>query len=124
MAFINEAVDEVKMSAGCVQIDVPTGWYPRLFLTRADAQKTDPTIADVHTNPVDTAVLHVATGLPRLMIVTADGCNGPRAYAGLVSSYFEKTTSNFQRLTDMEWSKEIMQAPPADVSWMSGLVAR
>ena len=124
MAFINEAVDEVKMSAGCVQIDVPTGWYPRLFLTRSDAQKTDPTIADVHTDPANAAVLHVATGLPRLMIVTADGCNGPRAYAGLVSSYFEKTTSNFLRLTDMQWSTEVMQAPPADVSWMSGLVAR
>ncbi len=112
LAFINEAVAEVPMSAGCTQINVPTGWYPRLFLTRSDAQKTDPTIADVHTDPADTAVLHVATGLPRLMIVTADGCNGPRAYAGVVSSYFEKTTSNFQRLTDMEWSTEVMQSPP------------
>ena len=49
-------------------------------------------------------MLHVATGLPRLMYVTVDGCNGPRAYAGVVSSYFEKTTGNLQRLTDMDWS--------------------
>jgi uncharacterized protein DUF3160 len=124
IAFINQAVDEMLMSVGCVQQLVPTGWYVRLFRSRSDAQKTDPTIADVHTDPADTAVLHVATGLPRLMIVTADGCNGPRAYAGVVSSYFEKTTGNFQRLTDMEWSAQIMQAPPADVAWMSGLVAR
>ena len=62
--------------------------------------------------------------LPRLMYVTVDSCNGPRAYAGLVSSYFEKRTANFQRLTDMEWSAQIMATPPADVAWMTGLVAR
>jgi hypothetical protein len=58
------------------------------------------------------------------MYVTVDSCNGPRAYAGVVSSYFEKTTGNFQRLTDMEWSAQIRQTPPADVGWMAGLVAR
>jgi hypothetical protein len=58
------------------------------------------------------------------MYVTVDGCNGPRAYAGLVSSYFEKTTANFQRLTDMEWSTQLMSTPPADVAWMTSLVAR
>jgi len=124
LAFINEAVDDPLTQVGCTQINVPTGWYVKLFLTEKDSQKTDPTIADVHTDPTDTAVLHVATGLPRLMYVTVDGCNGPRAYAGLVSSYFEKTTTNFQRLTDMEWSTQIMSTPPADVPWMAGLVAR
>jgi hypothetical protein len=123
LAFINQAVDEVTMSIGCVQALVPTGWYVRLFLDKSDAQKTDPTIADVHTDAPDAQILHVATGLPRLMFVTVDGCNGPRAYAGVVSSYFEKTTDNFQRLTDMEWSSQIMPTPPADVGWMAGLVA-
>jgi hypothetical protein len=124
LAFINQAVDEVTMPVGCVVQSVPTGWYPQLFLDQSDAKETDPTIADVHTNPDAAQVLHVATGLPRLMYVTVDGCNGPRAYAGLVSSYFEKTTGNFQRLTDMEWSAQIMQTPPSDVAWMTGLVAR
>jgi len=41
-----------------------------------------------------------------------------------VSSYFEKTSTNFQRLTDQEWSAQIMQTPPADVSWVSNLVVR
>jgi len=103
---------------------VPTGWYPQLFLTKADAQKVDPTIADVHTDPANSAVLHVATGLPRLMYVTVDGCNGPRAYAGVVSSYFEKTTTGLQRLTDQEWSTQIRSTPPADVSWVANLVVR
>ena len=123
MAFINQAVDETTTSGGCVPTVTPTGWYVRLFLNHADAQKTDPTIADVHTDPADAQVLHVATGLPRLMYVTADGCNGPRAYAGVVSAYFEKTTDNLQRLNDMDWSTAIMQTPPADVSWMSSLIA-
>jgi hypothetical protein len=117
-------VEEVNMSVGCATIPWPKGWYVKLFMDDFDSTKTDPTIADVHTNPRDTEVLHVATGLPRLMYVTVDSCNGPRAYAGLVSSYFEKTTTNFQRLTDMEWSTEIKTTPPADVPWMTGLVAR
>ena len=78
----------------------------------------------MHTDAADAQVLHVATGMPRLMYVTADGCNGPRAYAGVVSSYFEKTTDAFQRLTDMDWSSQIMQTPPADVGWMAPLVSR
>ncbi len=125
LAFINQAVEEVTMSAGCTTQIVPTGWYAQLFLNRSDNQTTDPTIADVHTDPADGLVLHVATGLPRLMYVTVDGCNGPRAYAGVVSSYFEQTTGNLQRLTDQDWSTEIMQsAPPPDVAWTADLIAR
>ena len=112
------------MHVGCAQQTVPTGWYVGLFLVQSDAQTVDPTIADVHTDAADAQVLHVATGMPRLMYVTADGCNGPRAYAGVVSSYFEKTTDAFQRLTDMDWSSQIMQTPPADVGWMAPLVSR
>jgi hypothetical protein len=125
LAFINQAVDEVPMSAGCSQVLVPQGWYVQLFLNPNDAQKVDPTIADVHTDPADSAILHVATGLPRLMYVTVDGCDGPRAYAGVASSYFEQTTTNLQRLNDMQWSTQVMASPPpADVGWMSDLVAQ
>jgi hypothetical protein len=124
LAFINQAVDEVLMSVVCTQVLVPQGWYVNLFLNASDVQKADPTIADVHTDPADGAVLHAATGLPRLMYVTVDGCNGPRAYAGVVSSYFEETTSNLQRLNDEQWSTQVMASPPpADVDWMSELVA-
>jgi hypothetical protein len=124
LAFINQAVTEIS-EQGCVVTIVPTGWYARLFFNSSDAQKTDPTIADVHTDPAEGKVLHVATGLPRLMYVTVDGCNGPRAYAGVVSSYFEQTTENLQRLTDMDWSAQVMATPPpADVRWTADLIAR
>jgi hypothetical protein len=124
LAFINQAVDEVKMQVGCTTALVPTGWYPMLFLNGTDPQTQDPTIADVHTDPNTAQVLHVATGFPRLAYVTVDGCNGPRAYAGIVSAYFEKKTDGFQRLTDQEWTAAIMQTPPADVGWMADIVAR
>jgi hypothetical protein len=125
LAFINQAVAEQTMSAGCATVTVPTGWYAGLFLNPDDARSADPTIADVHTDPTYGRVLHAATGLPRLMYVTVDGCNGPRAYAGVVSSYYEQTTNDLQRLTDLDWSAELTSSsPPADVVWMSGLVAR
>ena len=87
-------------------------------------------IADVHTQPTDEGgsmvgkVLHVGTGMPRLMVVTVNTCVGPRAYAGLASSYFEKITSNFERLDDEAWSSLIQAKTPADVPWMVDVVAR
>ncbi len=127
LAFINEAV---KMeSAGCVE--APNGWYVKLFYQPEDPPtKLDPTIADVHTQPTDEVgnmvgrVLHVATGMPRLMVVTAETCSGPRAYVGLASSYFEEITRDFQREDDQAWSAKIQKATPEDVRWMKDLVAR
>jgi len=124
MAFINQAVSLVNENVVCTIIQVPGGWYPRLFIDPDEAKKMDPTIADVHTDPYSGQVLHVATGLPRIMVVTADTCTGPHAYVGLVSSYFEETTDAFQRLNDMDWLNRIMPAPPADVSWLSDIVVR
>ncbi|MBN9160178.1 MAG: DUF3160 domain-containing protein, partial [Myxococcales bacterium] len=66
----------------------------------------------------------VGTGHPRTMVVTIETCEGPRAYVGVVSSYFEKVTEKFQRLTDNEWAAEIRNATPADVPWMTPLVER
>ncbi|HVV17782.1 MAG TPA: DUF3160 domain-containing protein [Polyangia bacterium] len=123
LAFINQAVEEVPVTSGTQHLD-PSGWYTRLFLNLADAQQADSTISDVHTDPSSGRVLHVTTGLPRLMYVTVDGCNGRRADAGVVSSYFEKTTDNLQRLTDIDWAAQVMGSPaPADVAWVSDLVA-
>jgi hypothetical protein len=85
-------------------------------------------VADVHTQPADEAgnivgkVLHVGTGWPRTLVVTVDTCVGPRAYVGLASSYYEETTSDFQRLTDTEWGPALQSAPPAEVEWMADIV--
>jgi hypothetical protein len=127
LAFINQAV---RVQMGCGDVVGAEGWYADLFFNPAKGAEYDPTIADVHTQPTDEAgyrvgkVLHVGTGMPRLMVVTVDTCAGPRAYAGLASSYFERVTKNFDRLDDPTWSKELQSTTPADVRWMQDLVAR
>ena len=69
-------------------------------------------------------VLHVGTGYPRMMVVVAENCSGPRVYAGPVSSYYETITSDFNRLTDIDWKTTVVEKPPADVPWMNYLVSR
>jgi hypothetical protein len=122
MAFINEAV--TSKVQGCTANTPPTykGWNARLLF--APSGTMEPTIADVHTSPGgadlgDPKVLYVATGLPRLMVVTIDTCQGPRAYAGLAFAYHEVTTK-LERLTDKQWADLAMSAP--DVPWMTPIL--
>jgi hypothetical protein len=128
--FLNDAVVVKKKSVGCSSVDAPGGWYAKLFYLDDDALDSNPTIVDVHTQPTDAGgnvvgrVLHVATGNPRLMVLSVDSCQGPRAYAGVVSAYFEQITDNFKRMTDQEWSAQINAATPDDVPWMQDLVVR
>ncbi|WP_437987713.1 DUF3160 domain-containing protein [Sorangium sp. So ce117] len=126
--FINQAV---KVQRGCGSPFGATGWYAQLFYDALKSVTQDPTIADVHTQPTDEGgapvgrVLHVGTGLPRLMVMTADPCGGaPRAFVGLASSYFETITGDFERLTDQDWAGELKNATPDDVPWMKDLVSR
>jgi hypothetical protein len=125
MQFINQAVVIQNVCGGGY---FEKGWYKDLFY--GDALAFDPTIADVHTQPTDASgaevgrILHVASGYARLMITTVNTCAGPRAYAGLVSSYFEHTTEKWKRLTDEEWASELRKpVQPADVPWMRDLIA-
>jgi hypothetical protein len=126
IAFINESVGTAD--AVCVR-DGSTGWYSRLFYDVWASDDYDPTIADVHTQPTDEAgnmvgrVLHVGTGMPRLMVMTANNCSGPRAYAGVVFAYHEKVTEDFERLDDETWAAALQKVPAADVPWMGGLLA-
>jgi hypothetical protein len=57
------------------------------------------------------------------MVTTVDTCNGPRAYAGLVFSYGEKITENWERLNDESWATEIQTHPFPDVPWMTEVLA-
>lgn len=129
MAFINQAVEYKTESVVCSTIQRPAGWYPSLFYSPDSADKQDTLVADVHTQPADEdgtmvgKVLHVGTGFPRLMVVTFNTCSGPRAYAGVVSAYHETVTSNFDRLTDARWTKQLGATPPAEVPWLAGLVS-
>jgi hypothetical protein len=125
--FVNRAV---AVQLGCGDPAGAEGWYADLFYDVLKGVELDPTIADVHTQPTDEAgnevgrVLHVGTGLPRAMVVTVETCSGPRAYAGLASSYFERVTEDWERLDDETWAAELEDATPADVPWMSDLVVR
>jgi hypothetical protein len=130
LVYLNQAVTTVPgtMCGAPPKLD---GWYPKLFFVQPDITKFDPTIADVHTQPTDEVgapvgkVLHVGTGPARLLIMTADTCTGARAYTGLASSYYERITENFQRLDDPTWAKEMSSSSkPADVPWMSDLLAK
>ncbi len=127
LAFINDAV---VVHNGCGSPVDAEGWFSRLYYNRAKGAEWDPTVVDVHTQPTDAAgnpvgrVLHVGTGGPRMMVVTIETCDGVNAYAGLVSSYFEHITENFDRLTDERWQQQISQQRPADPTWMQGLIVR
>ncbi|MET0287123.1 MAG: DUF3160 domain-containing protein, partial [Polyangiales bacterium] len=124
LAFLNDAVK--SRSQGCAGPEAYEGWYARLLFDTSE-EEMDPTIADVHTDPGGTRppkVLHVATGLPRLMVVTANTCEGPRAYVGVASAYHEVTVTGqggtLERLTDSEWSP--MARAAEDVPWMAPIL--
>jgi hypothetical protein len=126
LAFIGDTVTQHRVPSGCTSRMVPDGWYPKLFFDQADVVDFKPTIADVHTQPTDAGgrpvgnVLHVATGGARPMVVVIDGCGAPRAFVGLVSSYYEKVTSHFDRMNDQRWVKELGAAP--EIPWMKDLI--
>jgi hypothetical protein len=131
LAFINDMIKEMR-TQGCGGVEVKTpGWYRKMFYAPHTMNELDPTIADVHTQPTDAGgaqvgkVLHVGTGMPRLMVVTVNTCSGPKAYVGLASAYFEVITDNFNRLDDPTWKEQVVsQTPPTDVPWMKDLIAR
>lgn len=128
MMFINQTVSIQVVGCGSL---TSVGWYPRLFYGTGIDLDSRPTIADVHTAPTDEDgndvgwVLHVGTGYARMMVVTANTCEGPKAYVGLASSYFEDLTTGLKRLDDPSWKETLDAAkPPAEVPWMSTLIAR
>jgi hypothetical protein len=121
MAFLNDAVKS-HGGTGCDGPKTYQGWYARLLFDKTE-DNMDPTIADVHTDPGDfqrpQRVLHVATGLPRMMVVTANSCDGPRAYVGVASAYHEVVTG-LERLTDATWAPLAKDAE--DVPWMKPIL--
>lgn len=129
LAFINQAVRVVEQSAVCTTIEVPDGWYAKLFFNPDKSIEFDPTIADVHTQPADEGggivgrVLHAGTGFPRYFVTTIDTCSGPRAYAGVVFAYHEDITQDFKRWTDEEWATKLQSEGAADVPWMTSVLA-
>jgi hypothetical protein len=105
-----------KTSAICGG-DPYDGWYNNrlifkspYYLASMDKLSTKYVVADYHTAPTDEFgsivgwVKHSGTGPVNLCTVVADIPNvGNVVFAGPVNSYYEYTTTNFDRLTDEEW---------------------
>jgi hypothetical protein len=128
--FLNKAVSYHSHSGGCTTIWTPEGWYADLYYDRDDVETPEPVVADVHTQPTDEdgnpvgRVLHVATGYPRLITVRIETCKGPQIFQGMVSSYHETITGNFERLTDEAWVERLRKEPPEDPAWLKDLVVK
>src|SRR5690606_10632238 len=112
------------ISSGCGPT-AAIGWYGELFID--GSVEWAPTIADVHTQPDDGfgnpvgRVLHVGTGEIRTMYTSIESCSGPRAYVGLVSSYYEHIENDWKRLNDLEWAQMLEDAPPESPPWLTPL---
>jgi len=92
------------------------GWYLKLIYGPSYTPEwltgpfSDYLVADYHTTPTDCAgnlmgwVSHAGTGPVDLAIITATLPDANTvAFVGPVMSYYEYTTTDFQRLTDEEW---------------------
>lgn len=109
------------------------GWY--MLLINGRPMATDPVVfadyivADYHTTPTDCvgnvigAVLHAGTGPVDLAIITAKAPDAATAaFVGPVMSYYEYTTSDFQRLTDEEWENTYLSQATRP-AWTSSFLA-
>ena len=103
------------------------GWYPKLYINdwdQIDLHKEDYLVADYHTAPTDAGgafvgwVKHAGTGPIDLAIIIAETAeNGSVAFVGPVSSYYEYTTTNFQRLNDDEWKETYLESSGTRPNW-------
>lgn len=103
------------------------GWYPELYyqdFEQNDFHKEDYLVADYHTEPTDEGgnyvgwVKHAGTGLIDMAIIlTKTSDNKEVTFVGPVSSYYEYTTTNFQRLTDEKWKDEYLVSNGSRPNW-------
>lgn len=107
-----------------------SGWYSSLIYGYQQGEPFDAITVDVHTAPSDESgnsfggVMHAGTGRPNMGVFVASDANGVNtAYVGPVFSYYEHTTTNFQRLNDEEWKERILNHPPQRPSWTNNYLA-
>jgi len=113
ISFLRRVVYNQEHESGSLPYD---GWYARMFYDYVESGSIgflapDNLVADVHTVPTDCGgnilgwVKEVGTGPINLGVFVAEQPNGQStAFIGPVMSFYEYTTTNFQRLTDQEWN--------------------
>jgi len=115
--FMQKIYFEGPWSFGCGALPPDMdGWYlkllhgPSYIPEPLEGPFSDYLVVDYHTTPTDCGgglvgwVLHAGTGPVDLAIVTATLPDlNTVAFVGPVMSYYEYTTTDFQRLTDEEW---------------------
>jgi Protein of unknown function (DUF3160)/Secretion system C-terminal sorting domain len=127
VSFLKTMINDYMASGPSV-----TGWYRNLFFDPMKGFNQDFTVADVHTQPTDRGgavignVLHVGNGVINMGVFLADNpCNPGElmAFAGPVSSFHTRVTSNFERLTDQEWEETFWAGYenfPERPDWVAG----
>jgi hypothetical protein len=108
-------------------------WYGPIYRGGSQADSSDYTIADVHTQPTNEFgeivgnVLHTGVGKINLGVFLAESPSAgfkPMAYAGPVVSYYQKVTDDFKRITDEEWSEMVAKdSVPARPDWVNSFLA-
>ena len=116
--FLKGIIYQTTGQVGCGEEGtLYNGWYVSLFYGDAfydhdGLLKANNIVADIHTVPTDCEgnvvgwISHVGTGPVNLGVWVTKMTNGQlTAFVGPVLSYYEYTTSNFERLTDSEWDR-------------------
>jgi hypothetical protein len=128
LAWVNQAVTTREIDAVCTTVTtVDGGWLYDLYEPRQQLGEERGVVADVHTEPEDERgrpvgrVLHIGTGRPQVMAVLAGPPGRERAYLGFASSYRERVTEGFDRLTDARWRQELERATAP--AWLGPVTA-
>jgi len=108
------------------------GWYPKLHYNKQKLSEIDFTVVDVHTQPTDEAgnmvgkVLHTGVGKINMGFFIAPCPDDQKLtmFCGPVLSYYEKTTSNFERMADSEWEQAVLSGDaPERPNWVNSYLA-
>jgi hypothetical protein len=121
--FIKDTVVEKYQDVICAIVTIRDGWYPGLFYGNHESCiKSDFIVADIHTNPADSQVLHVGVGKVNVIYFITETCSGPTIYVGPVFSYYERTEGGMKRLDDEEWADLVNSGSLAVPEWTNSFL--
>ena len=117
LELLNDMVrlEREKRDGGCrgeVTVEKLRGWLPELYYDVSGADRPRPCIADVHTDPNESQVFHVGTGLPRPLVVLVERGGTTSAFVGVVGTYYEEVTDDMTRLNDEDWVQHLPEREP------------